>query len=271
MTDFALWSGSNFYDLLSTPDTGGSQGLEIINAAANNVKGAYTQIIASTTRYYSGLVLQFMTSGNTTDATTSLVDIAFGTTVVIPDILSYGEAIEYAGNQVYFPIGVPSGTQLQVRVQQRINQGSPAIAVWGVPGSPTMPSPYGRVTNYGANTTDSGGVEIDCGASSNTRVRTQVVASTTNPMKHMILCFGDVGITSRAISRFLFDLEIGAGDEIIFAGMMLKGSNSEVLHPTHVGFPVNLPAGTEININAQCSGTVDAQSREFDVVILGID
>jgi hypothetical protein len=271
MSDFPLWSAGSGVEVITTPDTSQSGGKELTKSGTANTKSSYTELNASTSRAYGGFIVQLCSNGTANEVTTALVDIAFGTTVVVSNLLCFGDYIPYNSNTIYFPISIPSGTQIQARLQQRLSQGTPSIQMWGVPFDPLMPSPMGRVTTYGASTADSGGVEVDCGVTPNSKVRTQIVASTTNPMKHMIVCIGDVGVTARGLSKFLFDIEIGAGDEIIYQGLTLRGNTFEELFPTHFQFPVNLPAGTEININAQSSGNADNQSREFDVVILGID
>jgi hypothetical protein len=256
-------------EMIATAATGTSLGKALTLSGTANTKAAWTELNNSTSNPYGGFVVEFANNVNT-EATSCLVDIAFGTTIVVPNILCFSDFINYASSLIYFPISIPSGTQVQARIQQRALTGAPAMMMWGVPFDPLMPASLGRVTTYGAATGDSGGVNIDCGASSNTKVRTQIVASTTNPMKHMVVCIGDAGITGRATARFLFDIEVGSSHEIIFGNVMLRGDGSESVGPTHFQFPVNLPAGTEININAQCSTTTD-NTRDFDVVILGID
>jgi len=270
MPSFPLWSAGSPPQVLTTPQTVQSGAFEMVKAGAANTKSAWTALNAPTNTWaYSGFLVQFNNNGLAAEASSSLIDIAFGTTIIVSNLLAFNDFIDYNSNIIHFPLAIPPLTQVQARLQQRSVGGAPAIEFWGIPFDPRMPAPMGRVTTYGANTADSGGVEVDCGAVANTKVRT-TIATTTNPMHHMIVCIGDAGITNRSDGKILFDIEIGTNNRIIYQGITLRSVAVESVHPNHIQFPCTIPAGTPIKINAQCTST-NSNARVFDVVILGID
>ena len=276
MTDFALWGNAAGLDnLCGTLGESVSGMAPLTKPGSNNTKSGWTELNAGVPRDYCGFYVQFGNNHATQAVTTSLVDIGFGTTVVVPNMLAFGRRTAFMGfgDIVYFPIPIPAGTQLQARLQSlNVAGGTPGIRIWGVPNNPLrQPPSYGRVTNYGANTADSGGVGIDNGTPANTWVRTQIVASITNPIKHLIVCIGDQDSARATVAKFLFDIEIGAGNQVIASNLSMRTSSQQnTLRPQYWQFPVNIPAGTSISINSRCTSN-NTLARVYDVVLLGID
>jgi len=92
---------------------GSSVGTTLTASAAGNTKGSYAQLIASTARDYSGLIV--LAYGQS--ATEYLMDIAIGASgseqVIMPNVM-LGIA-SMAG--FYIPLAVPSGTRVAARCQ----------------------------------------------------------------------------------------------------------------------------------------------------------
>jgi hypothetical protein len=149
------------------------------------------------------------------------------------------------------------------------------VQVTVVYGSMLTAPPLTRVTDYGTNTADSGAVSVDPGATINTKGSwTQIVASTTNPIRMLMVGIGNGANATRTAYDWLLDIGIGgSGSEVvILADQHLEAHTSDdLMSPTFIGpFPCNIPAGTRIAARSQCSGN-DAADRLCDVQIYGID
>ena len=279
MADFPLFSaGAGIERLHPDPTLTQAMYLRLTKPTAANTKSDWTEITAATTRAYTGLFIASGngdTSSNSANMGSGLADIAIGTTPIIENILAFNAAGGQYDPQdtplIYVPLAVPAGVQLQARCQlsDYASAATAHLGVWGVPFDPMMPAPFGRATTYGANTGTSQGVTVDCGTTAHTRVRQQIVASTANPIRYLLACFGTDGNTTRALGSFLVDIESNPGVKLV-SNLRLTANANENIDPTYFAFPVSVPAGSELNIYAQCSSN-SAGARTFDVVLIGLD
>ncbi len=119
-----------------------TQGTTIDPGAVANTKGAYAQLVASTSRDYMGFML-CCDSLNATPVSVSrtLLDIAVGAAASEVVILSNYQCFRQLnttaapGATPFFPIGIPSGTRVSARAQSS-NNGSPqrtfGLTLYGV-------------------------------------------------------------------------------------------------------------------------------------------
>lgn len=121
----------------SAVDTYGFNSATILGTSVDpggtaNTKGVYSQIVSSTFADIAGIFAVFdaqNTASGTTNATTSLIDIAVGASgsevVVVPNTLlsvfTGGSAIQLGGFLPYMPIQIPAGSRLAVRSQSSTN------------------------------------------------------------------------------------------------------------------------------------------------------
>lgn len=98
--------------------TGTSKGVTVTSSATPNTKGSYVQLIASTTKKASGIVLIIYIE---TANVSYLVDIATGVSgsevpilpnVLVSDLLSGNMSLA-----LFIPISIPAGTRLSSRCQ----------------------------------------------------------------------------------------------------------------------------------------------------------
>ncbi len=253
-----------------------STGVIITGSGSANTKGSWTELIASTAFDGSALIVNLRTP---TAGVDMLVDIGIGASgsevVLIPNAKAdNGSGGAVRASQTIWPIAVPAGSRLSARLQATTGSSTCRAQVLllgqGFAGS----TPAARVTDYGINTADSGGVSIDPGGTANTKGSyAQIVASTTNPIKYLVLGFGNAVNTTRVATGWLVDVAVGAGgsETIVIGDLHVEASASEDTPlPTMFGaFPLSVPTGTRIAVRAACSIT-DATDRLVDFCCWGV-
>jgi len=250
------------------------------NATANTKAATWNQLIAATSFDTVGVMIMF---DDCTANIDYLVDIAVGGSgaeiVIIDNILVSAGAtgsLTYGGHY-YFPLRIPKGTRVSARCQSGAT-GSNVVRICAlfIGGNMMASAARGKVTTYGANTTTSGGVSIDPGATANTKPAfpaTQIVAATTYAMVEMLIVLGNQRNLARSSASWLLDICIGASgsEQILFPNIALNSSTSpDTLIPLVIGpLPVDIPAGTRLSARAQCTDNV-VGTRTFDLVIYGV-
>ncbi len=277
MPDWPLADGGRSENAGASTAT--SRGTSVTANASANTKGtSYTQLLASTAFDATAMLVMFDDIAAGVDY---LVDIGVGAAasevVLFPDLYCGGGtgSIVY-GAQYLFPCAIPAGTRISARCQA--STGSSAIRVSCLLfGGGFQPSqPLQRVTAYGVNAADSGGVSIDPGGSANTLPAsyTQIVASTTNPICALIVAIGNQNNTTRSSQSWLVNIAIGAAasEQVIISNYALNCSTSPdiVVPQTSQLLPICIPAGTRLSARAQSDG-IDATDRLFDLMIYGVD
>lgn len=244
--------------------------------ASANTKGAYTEAIASTSEEVTSLRLYY--EGGAGANQDSLVDIAIGAAasevVIVSNLaLSRPGSIENGPCWVDIPIHIPAGTRVAVRRQDSTGGGSIVMGLICQTGKAlTYGRSFSKAVTYGVNTGDSGGTSIDPGGSANTKGSyVQLTASTTAPIRYLILCLQGQTNAVRTFSRFLIDVAIGAAaSEVVLLQDIpaVASGNSDYVVPTWAAFEVSIPAGSRIAVRAQASIT-DATDRLFDISLVG--
>lgn len=275
MPSFPLLEGQRVEN--AGANTAVSRGTTITSGAAHTKGSTYTTLIASTAFDASAIwiMLDDCPAGND-----FLIDIAIGAAsseVIICSNLYGGTStgsLVYGANY-FVPIKITAGTRVSARCQatgasQAIRVSALLFAQGFLPGQPLS-----LVTTYGDATADSGGTSIDPGGTANTKPATftEIVASTTYPIRALIVAFGNQANAVRTSASWLVDVAIGAAssEQIIFPNIVLNASSSPdtVLPQTTPPLPVNIPAGTRLSARAQCD-IIDATDRLFDVIIYGV-
>lgn len=252
-----------------------SRGTSITANATANTKGNFTELIASTSFDATSLLVML---DDISSATDYLIDIAIGgagsEVVVISNLIVTGGtgSIVYGGHYL-LPVNIPAGSRVSARCQA--STGSAVVRVSaqlfgsGMGGAETL----GLVATYGDNTATSGGTQVDPGGTANTKGSyVQIAASTTYPIRFLVIAIGNKLNNIRSSQSWLMDVAIGgAGSEtVILSNMAFNCSTSpDIITPqTYCMIPVNIPAGTRIAVRAQSDG-IDATDRLFDVILYG--
>jgi hypothetical protein len=268
-----------------------SRGQSVTPSATANTKGSYAQLLsgAGNTADAACVVLDLTNGSANTDYLVDLAIGAAGSEQIIATNLFMSGGGGLAGNLVYsyiLPIAIPTGTRIAARCQAGTASAASLHATLHVMAQGFLPSaPLQRLTAYGPNTADSGGVSVDPGGTANTKPSTwtEITSSTTNPMRMLYAAFGLAQNSAPSTATWLVDLGIGAsGSEIGIGGS--SATTGLVSLPFRVGvltdflwsplvvgpLAVSIPAGTRLAARAQCSIT-DATDRLFDVMLYGID
>jgi hypothetical protein len=209
-----------------------------------------------------------------------LYDIAIGgsgSEVIICANLgsSSGTGIAIRNCGYYFPITIPAGTRLSAKTQSTTSAQTIRIGVTLFQGGFQSAPGLSRVTTYGADTSDSGGVSVDAGGSTNTKGTYSVItASSTNPIRALVFYIGNQANTARTAANILLDISIGAAssEQVVLSNIPIQGTSTEDALAPQVSppLPIFIPAGTRITARAQCSINTAVQ-RAFDVILYGVD
>lgn len=268
-------SGGGRYETFGA-DSSTSIGVTPPEAGSNHTKGAYAELIASTSFDYSGVtVWGKMTVLNRTH----LFDISIGGSgaeeVIIPNLFfdTYDLGILIRHD---FPVVIPAGSRISCREQH--NTSTANVNCFGIGFQAGFASDeyvgHSRVYSFGADESDTTGVQIDPGGSANTKGSwTEVVASISADISYIGVGIGQRKNNALADAGFLVDIAIGdSGSEQIILPDLGIGANgaSDTRSPFSLGpFPLTIPSGTRIAARAQSSIT-DAVDRLFDIVLYGV-
>lgn len=256
-----------------------STGVAVTSSASTNTKGAWVELLAASSRPAVGMIVGIR-RGHTA-LMSSLIDIGIGAaaseTVIVPNLIGdCGTNLLTRSGPILIPIAVPAGSRIAARAQATVASANPRVQVTLLYGS-WHGQALSRVTDYGTNTADSGGVSVDPGAVANTKgAWSQITASTTHPMRALIIGVGNMANSGRSVNTdWLLDIGMGgSGSEtVIVADQQIECSTTDdLVSPTFIGpIPCNIPAGTRLAARSQASNVGDDNDRLFDVIIYGLD
>lgn len=274
MPQFPSEIGSNRYESAGEDGTI-SAGTVIVSDASAHTKGNWTELIASSSFRSYAFILNWCSN----DTEDYLIDIGVGAnpneTPIVENILSNIQKLEVSAMTHTIPVMIPEGSRITARMQDTTGAKDGWVNLQLI-GSPFLAGPaLGRATTYGANTADTGGVEVDPGATLNTKgAWSEIAASTTNPIKALSVFIGSKNNAALGAARFLIDIGVGANpnEKVIIPNLAMHTNiTSDIFIPMDFGpYPVNIPEGSRLVARAQCSIN-SSTDRLFDVVIVGYD
>ena len=252
--------------------TAASRGILLNAPGSTNTKSGYTEVINSTDYDWGAILVSGRTNNGHTE---HFFDVAVGAAssedIIIPNLYVAGRDLQSLKTWC-FPIGVPSGSRIAVRHQANSNQQA-VVAINGLPLSQAMMGGFAKVDTYGANTGSTVGVDIDPGASAETKgAYSQITSSTSDDYIGFVLSLGiSANTTAANFSNWLIDVAIGAAssEQIILPDLPMRSSAQEVVAFYTGFFPIGIPSGTRIAARAQ-SNITDATDRVIDMVFHGI-
>ena len=274
MADWPLWGTRGVETSAVSAST--SEGTVVTASGSTNVKGLWTELIASTTFNSIGF-LTTIASGS--GAAQWLVDIGIGLTneerVIVPDLHVAAGRAEQVGASLFIPVYIPKSSRVSARCQSSVANANISVCLNFMSESFVTPQPCSAVEAYGADLTDSGGTSIDPGGTLNTKPSTwtQLIASTSRTALFMFLCIGNRANGTMTTANWLLDIGFGpAGSERLILSNIHCSANttSDTLSIQGIGaVPVFVPKNTRVSARAQCSIT-DATDRLIDVVAYGV-
>lgn len=251
-------------------DTSASDGTSLPAGATINTKNTWTQLIASTVHSASYMWVSLHSGA---PGRSALVDIGIG--AAGQETVVYADLLNAATNQVMFnarfPCNIPAGTRVAARVQSTAANANTFCLVHLFGSGFLSSSPLGKVTTYGADTTDSGGTEIDPGGTAHTKgAWTEIVAASSHGIRELTVAIGNQANGTRTAADQLIDIGIGAaGQEAVLLKNLYLAQSTVSLQPGAIGpLPMTIPRNSRIVARAQ-SSIIDATDRLFDVVLYG--
>lgn len=250
---------------------GATEGSTITAGGSTHTKGSYTQLIASTSRDAYGMWLFI---AHKSGAAKYLVDIAFGTTVKIANII----IADTSGTvpdaySIFVPLLIPAGTQLQARCQ--CTSASQTLYVMAMldSGAPKPLSGGTAYTSYGPLTASTTVAALTTPGSNNTPTATYdtISASITADINCLFIAHY-TGLNS-ANARNAISIAVGAAAaevDVITNLMTQEGSAVDWASPAILGpfYVPNIPAGSRLSARYQ---TNDITQSAPHIAIYGTD
>lgn len=250
-------------------------GTSLTSSASTNTKGSYAQFTASLG--FTANAIEVNVIAGQANPRAFLLDIATGAAasevVVVPNLM-VDNTLNTAGSHTaasafFIPLAIASGTRVAARVQcstgsQSIEVSLTFAAAGGVAG-------VSSVSNYGANTGTSGGVQIDPGGTIDTKGSyAQITSSTSGVAQWVALNLGTRGNAAPSSARWCVDLATGAAaSEVVLIpdARFVIGTNPGTMVPRSKAFLTYIASATRIAARASCSIN-DATDRLVDLVVL---
>jgi hypothetical protein len=244
--------------------------LAIVTASATpHVKGAWVELVPSTTGDIHLLEVATTGSATSTSATSTLMDIGIGAaaseTVIVPNVpMGYRRDL-----MVYsIPILIPSGSRIALRCQSAVGSKNPTVFARGYRSTNgVIPAPY--CTTYGADTATSLGVAITAGSTNTKTAWTEITSATTERLGGIVVGLQANGSSAVANGSVLVDIGVGAAasETVVVPNIYVALTSTEQMG-THSGFcyAVDIPRGARLAVRYQTSTTTNG----LDVVAIGV-
>ena len=173
-----------------------------------------------------------------------------------------------------FPVHIPAGTRISARQQGKAGSSITYIEIYCLGSNNYLSIPQqSKITTYGADESDSGGVSIDPGGTANTLGAYSEITASCGNIKSFFFAVGQQVNTARTDAYFHLDISVGAaGSEVVVLPgyTLLADSGLDMVSPVWSPiFPISIPAGTRISARASCSIN-DATDRLIDLIVYGI-
>lgn len=254
--------------------SGATTGTVITSGGSVNTKGSYTNLGTVTGFTYEWLGCMLSNASSSVDFTVDIaLKVGANYFVIVEDLRLCSRKGPFEDAAAYWlPVHAPVGAQLAARCQSALASKTCQIVLtghscglFGAPGYSRCIALYAPASSMG--------VTIDPGATANTKVRTQLIASTAQRVVGIMGFVGPNTDTAKAaIQNWLFNIDIGAvGAEYSVASDLFMASSVtiDLQFPHHFGpFPCDIPAGSRISVNAQCSVNTPSD-RTFDFAAWG--
>lgn len=238
-------------------------------SATPHTKGAYAEIIASTSAAANFLEFKIQSTSLASNSTAQLIDIAVGASgsevVIVPDIAVGG--IAGPGNDILIqlPVSIAAGARISFRNQAELVSDICRIAQFtsynldsdGVSTS---------VDVLGTNTANSQGTKLN--ATNGTYQ--EIIASTSRDYTGICLVPSTSEATQINITEVLVELGVGAaGSEVVIGGMFINLSANEFVaqRSSLVFFGRSIPSGSRLAVRHSITG---GNGNKLDACLIAI-
>lgn len=244
-----------------------------ITTSTANTKTAYTQLVASTSRQYEGLLVML---GYSSAAAWWLFDIAIGAAgseqVILPNLMHTPRA-DYGGiSTMFVPITVPAGVRVAVRAQASGGAKSASIDVKGSFSGQSGMRGYANATDYGTTTATSKGTQVDPGGTVSTKGAYAQLTASCAQTRCMLLNVGLDDVTN-LYAEWKIDIAVGgAGSEqIVIPDIQggVRNTTTTQYGPLSYFIPLSISAGQRIAARCSCSNNVNP-GRMLTINMIGL-
>lgn len=249
-------------------------GLTVTAPGSTNTKGAYSEVVSSLG--FTSNRVEINTQFTVAASRQLLIDLATGAAasevVRVPDLLAEGSntSTSFNDGQYVAPLAVASGVRVAVRyainnlTSANLRLSVTLIAAGSQPGIQTF-------TAIGADTSDSGGTQVDPGGTANTKgAYSQIVASSAAIYQTLMLVLTLKGNTSVTSTDWAVDVATGAAasEVVLIPDLRFStGGTVNMMSPRSSSCLTYIAASTRYAVRASC-GINDATDRLVDAAIV---
>ena len=237
-------------------------------SASTHTKGAYTELIASTSAECGFIDFQIGSTALTGSSAAQLIDIAVGAAgsevVVVPDVAVGGIGGNGSNVGIQLPIKIPSGSRVSFRNQAEIASDTCRIFNFTTYAFDAALCPT-SLDVLGTDTATSTGTEL--AGSSGTW--TEIVASTSQAYTGFNLIPSTSEANQDSVGEITLEIGVGAaGSEVVLGAIMVQYGNSEfVARSTQfVLIGGNVPAGSRLAVRHNKT----SNPEKMDVCLIAI-
>ncbi len=263
MADFSLL-GSSESKMETFGQTASSIGTEIAPSGTANTKGAWVEMITSTSFNYESITVY----ARKRDATNHILDVGIGSVgneeVVASNIpFNAHRATEISTRHIDLPLSIPAGTRVSFRCQSSAGDASTELncMISGYSGSFISTQGISKVVDYGVSTSTSLATTVTSGTADTKGSFIELEAATSEDLKSFIVSVGCAGAAPASNLSTRIDIAIGgSGSEVVIASDLWTYNNSSGPQITDAYFyvPIQIPKGSRITsrIMANISSSV---------------
>ena len=274
---FKLLSGAIANGVVASGSTpASSRGVVVTAPASANTKAAWTQLVSSTSRACSGLVVT-ITGTNPGANETVLVDIGTGAAasevVLAPNLPAGGSAYTnvFTGHQYVIPATIAAGTRIAARYQSSRSASFGVVTVHVSLLYADGVSNYGTIETVGVSTGTTLGTSIDPGAAANTKGSWVSLGSTSKAWRKALVAVTSQA-TSAAVNDYSWMVDLATandGSNIIIPDLLVTRHYATAPQQGVSGpFDVAIGSGATLYVRASCNST-EATIRNLHVAAVG--
>src|SRR6185437_3003572 len=258
----------------------------VTSSASANTVGAYSELITSTPRDSTWMIVQIQNSGAATSGIITSTNISFGASGSEVNVVNNlrmqtdsNSSLPGQASCYMFPLVVPAGTRIAANMQSNAAAASTTrMTVQLFDDAFGSITGGGAIDTYGFNSATSGGVVVDPGSTGNTKgAWSRVTASLTNDLAGFFLGF-DYGSGSTGSFQYYWTMDVGVGasgsEVVVLPDFQIYGksiTNTKSISPPNTPyFPIQIPAGTRVALRSQVNQSTANTSRWLGVTLYGV-
>jgi hypothetical protein len=240
--------------------------------ATIHTKGAWTELIASTSDDCTMVVIRLGTVNQTGVSTGVLVDIGTGAAAsesVVVANLNAGFAANLSAS-FYLPLAIASGTRISARCQAEVSADTVSITIETYAGGNRTAS---AIDTIGANTATSRGVDVAAGVNEAEGSWVEIEDSTANTYAGLLYAVGGAGDLSSQSGALQLDIGSGAAAAEAVIGPLTDINfgltAAEILSYQGPVIPVSATISAGTRLAARVSAD-NSNAQSLDVILYGL-